>query len=245
MAEQTSGVHKAVKIERVVAQHLRADKSEFLTLEFIVSLGSIVVAVVCLDAAIKALFTLWNGATVELGVPFGWLLPVSGGYVGAVWAGFAAVVFVLLGMFFARRVNASLSARPAFRGRVAYKLALYVALTVLAAVLLGAVLTLFTVIITSLLLIGSESSIGSLYVKVFLPTLVMIAIAGYASYVTYRTAKGRGDLAGLYTLLLALSTVVLLGLIITVAVRSHDAYSANDYERADHSLINSNQSLPY
>jgi hypothetical protein len=245
MVDDATNHHSATRVERVFARHLRADKSEFLTLEYIVSFGAIVASLMCLDAAVKAAFTLWNNGTVVLGMPFGWVLPVSGGYTGAIWAGLAAVALALVGMFFHRRAAAGMNARPVYVERQAYKIVAYATLAVLGVYLLVTVLTLFSVIISSLLLIGSESSISSLYLTVFLPTLLTILIVGFATYCVYRFTTGRSEIAKLYNVLLALGTIVLLALIITVAVRSHDAYSANDYGHASRSLFDeSTQDAP-
>lgn len=240
MVDKSTSIHPRGTVERVVARHLRSRTSEFVTLEYIVSLGSIVASVICLDAALKAAFTLWNNGTVELGMLFSWFLPVSGGYVGAIWTGLAAVVFALLGMFFHRRTSASIAARPAYAGRQAYKIVTYAALALLSAILLTAILTLFSIIVTSLLLVGSGSSISGLYLNVFLPTLLTIFITSYTTRAVYRLTTSRGDFSKLYTSLLALGTLLFLILIITVAVRSHDTYSANDYGRISQPLLDTN-----
>jgi hypothetical protein len=238
MAEEVIDQPKRTRVNNVVTRHLNADASEFLTLEYVVAMGSIIATIVCLAAAIKAACTLWNDSTVSLGVPFDWILPVSNGYVGAMWAGLAAVVFALSALFFGRRTVASIAARPGYESRLVYKVITYATLAISAVWLLIALVTFFTVIITSLLLIGSESSIGSLYANVFIPTLLNSLVAGFATYVLYRFAKGRGAMTRLNLLLLAATSVTLLALIVTVAVRSHDAYSANDYGRVDRSMIN-------
>lgn len=245
MAEELTSNHSANRVERVLARHLQAKTSVFLTLEYVVSIGAVIASLVCLDAAIKAAFTLWNNGTVALGMPFSWMLPVSGGYVGAIWAGFASVIFALIGMFFHRRTAASMVSRPAYTDRQAYKIVTYATLAILSVLLLTTLLTMFTIIITSLLLIGSESSISSLYLNVFLPTLLTVLIVGFATFIMYRYTLGRGDLSALYSVLLALGTVALLVLILTVAIRSHDAYSANDYGRTSSSLTTDPQSGQY
>ena len=131
------------------------------------------------------------------------------------------------------RVSRALHSRSAYTARLSYKVITYVGFAAIVSQLLLSVITLVTVLISSLLLIGSESSVADLYMQVFVPALLAAFVAGLASYFMYRIVKGR-NVSRLFSLVLVgLASLVVLLTIITVAVQAHDGYTTNDFSRKE------------
>jgi hypothetical protein len=208
----------------------RESTSEFLSLEYVIALGSVVAAVIFASRAVTAAFSLWNNVPVDQSVGLGGMVTSGNGYVAAIVMALAALVFGFLSYVLFGRVTRTVASRPDFTGRLAYRAATYAALGLLAMQLLLQVVVLIAILVGSLVLIGGQTSIKALYLREFLPGIINTVIVGVAAYYVYYIAKGRNKSRLLSLMLSALGVVLFITLVVTVAVRAHDTYSPiNDF----------------
>lgn len=219
--------------------------SQFLTLEYVAALVLSLIATLCVAASINAMFAIWGDVFVVFGAPLNWLLPITSGYVGAIVAAIGAVVtaggaFILFG-----RVSRTVSQRPGYTGRISYKLATYGALAAFALQTLMIVIGLVGIVISSLMLIGSESSIGELYLQQFLPLLLGGLVVGSVTYLMYKITKGFNKSKMMTLVLVGAGSLALVALIVTVAVAAHNGHTFNDFGRAESASSSLRDSLRY
>ena len=210
-------------------KRLLEGKSALLTLEYSFALMSSIVAVLMAASSVTMLFALWNDAAAVVSAPLSWMMPITSGYVGIIISSLMALVAGLVATILFKRVSRSVAERKGYTKRLSYKVATYGAFAILAtyAAVLG--ITLVAILLSSLVLIGSESSIGSLYLREFLPTLIAFIIAGMSAYWMYKIVKGINK-SGVWALsLLGVGAAILVAAIVTVAVAAHDDWTVNDY----------------
>lgn len=216
----------------VVTSHVARvarSKSTFLTLEYVGGLASGVLALQSIGVASSGLFNIWNGKLSYADAPLAWLLPVSSGYVGVIAIALTSVVLALLAFLLLTRVSRSLGDRPGYTNRLVYKLATYGTFAVLALQLIVLGVAAVAVVLSSLVLIGSDSSIGALYLQEFLPLVVMSLITGASAYWLYRIVSGVNK-SRIWTMALAvIGALVLLATLITVPIAARNGYTSNDF----------------
>lgn len=206
-----------------VAQLVKG-KSIFLTLEYVLASLSVVGAVLAIGAAISIAFSLWtSSSTAGLGIF------ASSLYMSAIGSVVAAVVFSLSAWYFYRRVTQAIAERPGYTGRTAYKATTYTLFALLLIIAVFIKISLLTTIVSSLVLIGTNTDIGALYLTSFLPQLVFGLVVVAALYFVYRILRGRNTSRVLTLTLVAIASVLFIAHIITVAVHSHsDTSSSRD-----------------
>lgn len=210
-------------------ERLMASKSTLLTLEYSFALTSSIIAVLMATSSITMLFALWNDASATVAMPLSWLMPIASGYVGLMVAALMALVAGAVAVVLFKRVSRAVAERKGYTKRLSYKVATYGAFAFLAAYTVVLGVSLVAILLSSLVLIGSESSISSLYLREFLPALIAFVITGMSAYWMYKIVRGVNK-SGIWALsLLGLSAAIVVTAIVTVAVTSHDEWTVNDY----------------
>ena len=141
-----------------------------------------------------------------------------------------AVISACLAFVLFARVSRTVQLRNGYTNRLSYKVATYGTFAVFAAKLVVMVAGLIGVLISSLLLIGSDSNIGSLYMQEFVPQLVSTLVVAVVTYFMYKIVRGYNMSKPLVLTILGASAAILLTFIITIAIVSHnDERSSNNY----------------
>lgn len=205
----------------------------FLTLEHAAHMALVVIVSGLIVSGIGAAFSLWFGAAgmshAFLGDAAALLGGVSSKTLEATMAlGVVAALLVLVPalVILDRRTRAEWHKRPGYAGRLAYKVPVYTALAVLAAILVALKIQMLYVVIASLAFIGVEGAqIGDMYVQSFIPALIAYAVFIAAAWYVFNLAKGR-DNGRLFSLAKAFGGGVLaIALFITALVALHDGKS--------------------
>lgn len=207
-------------------------KAKLLTLEYALAMVSAVISAFLLINVITSVFGLWAGTTSVLVKTVGGFFaplmetPATGIVAGAV---FALLLAVLSCVLFSR-VSKAIPDRDGYTQRTAYKLVTYGGVAVLAIPALELVARLVSILINSLLFIGTtgaEKVYKSLYLSEFLPYLLALAVVAATIYFIYQIVQGRNMSKALTLTLIAASSVVLLASAITIAVKVHNVSSSS------------------
>ena len=206
-------------------------KAKLLTLEYALAMSSAVISAFLLINVISSVFGLWADTTSVLVKTVGGFFaplmetPGTGIVAGAVFALLLAVLsFILFS-----RVSKAVPDREGYTQRTAYKLVTYGGVAALAIPALELVARLVSILINSLLFIGTtgaEKIYKSLYLSEFLPYLLAFAVVAVSIYFIYQIVQGRNASKALTLTLVAASSVVLLASAITIAVKVHNASSS-------------------
>jgi len=200
----------------------------FLTLEHIGHMALVVIVSGLVLSGILSAMSMWFGTAGMSSALTGGSVGILGAAAssaveGALSLGVVAALIVLVPLLVLldRRTRAEWHKRPGFAGRLAYKVPVYTALSVLAAAIVACKIQMLYVILSSLAFIGvTGAPIGSLYVDHFVPALLGVAVFGAAAWYLFALAKGRdhgrtfsmaaGVLAGVVSLALFITTLVVL-----------------------------------
>ncbi len=199
----------------------------FLTLKYLGASISAVLSVVVFSNVIQQLFLLWTktNSTSSLGA----FVPIS--YQGMVTSALLTITFSLIAWLGFINVTKSIAARSEYVNTLAYVLITNAMLGVLVLATLIGLVNLVSVLLSSLILIGSGTDIGAMYLGTFLPQLVASALAGFAAFAAYKIAKGKNLSSVLGIVLVSVAGAALIATIITVAVQSHVTASSDQIRK--------------
>lgn len=204
--------------------------ASFLSLEHTAKLALMVILPVLIAMGLGAVFQLWTkgyGTAVDAIHPLGTLSQLTSGWN----MGLVAALLVLspLLVLLEMRTRAEYVKRPGFRGRLAYKLPLYLAFASLLALSLISLVHLLGAVLSSLTLIGvAGANIGNIYLSQFVPALLSLIIFGLASAYMMAEVKGRPSKGLAFSIgILVASGLLVLALFITTVVQLHTKRETN------------------
>lgn len=203
--------------------------ASFLTLEHIAHMALTILVPAIVLVGVFAALSMWTGSAGPVGMMLsastGFAAPTAKVFEALASFGIIAALLVLTPMLalFDRRTRAEWHKRPGFAGRVAYRVPVYAALGILAAVKVGLVIELVYVVVSSLAFIGIQGApIGAMYLTNFLPALIALVVFGGAGWYVFMLAKGR-DYGKKFSMVVSLfSAAVVISLIITSLVVMHN-----------------------
>lgn len=218
-------------------------KSAWLTLEYALAMGSIVMAIMIIIDIVNALFGGWAG--LGLATSFagsGWMLGFLNistvtASTGLVASSVAAVLLSLASMILFGRVSRTIPDREGYTKRLAYKVVTYGALGVLVLPAVALIAKMISILLNSLLLIGYGNAAAvykSLYVAEFLPYLVSLGVVAFGLYAVAKIINGVNLSRIFSAVILSVAAVSLIASAVTVSVqiryKSSDnaVYSRND-----------------
>lgn len=144
-----------------------------------------------------------------------------------------------------RRISAEYVKRPGYTSRVAYKLPVYTALGILAALTVSSFVAMLSTFLNSLANIGvSGADIGGMYTQQFLPALLAFAVFGMASWYTMWFAKGKDTSKVFVGVVSLLAAVMAITLFVTVLTLNHQTKS-NPTKTQPYPLQDYNNYLQY
>jgi hypothetical protein len=202
--------------------------TSFLTLEHVGYFVLVVLLPVLLLAGAATALQLWqngNASTTTINDLYMYPSVTVSPIFSSTALSLTAALLVLAPFMYVlrRRTAAEYGKRPGYAARVAYKLPVYTALGVLAALSTGAVVTMLGVFLDSLANIGvSGVNIGTMYMQQFLPALLAFAVFALSCWYVAWLAKGRDMSKTFVGVIGALSAVMVITLFVTVVSLNHD-----------------------
>lgn len=195
-----------------------------ITLKYVGAAISLLVAVFGALSLLGVLFSMWTGSVSSR------VLGVGGGYVVVVTLAVITSLFAVLSFLLYKKVTQEVAAHPEYIEKPAYHCVTNALVGILAFIFLLFVGNLIAVLISSLLLIGTSTDIGGLYLNNFLPSLIGAGLVGFVGFCAYQIMKGKNK-SGLVTLVvMALAGALLVATLITVPIKAHGTTSTRSYE---------------
>ncbi len=203
--------------------------SSTLTLKYGGAAASVLIALYSVGTVLSSLFGFWTDKAGSL--------MLSGGYIGVVESAISAVLFALVAFLLYKKVTKDIAAQPEYVNTTVYHFITKGLFAVLATAFVVYVAQLLSVLISSLLLIGTSTDIGGLYLNQFLPSLLGAAVVGVMGFSAFKIMKGR-NLSGLMTIvLLSLAGALLIATLITVPIKAHSSTvtpSSSDFDYSNY-----------
>lgn len=209
-----------------------------LTLKYLGASAAAVMSVLASLGLLSSLMMQWTG-----GAGLVWL--VGNHYGMMVSLGVSAVVFALLAMWLYRLVSREVAARPAYLSSTPYVVITNIIFGFFAVLLVCMVIRLISVLLSSLLLIGSGADIGGMYLREFLPTLVGAALVFVAVWMTYKIVRGKNMSWALSLVLVSVAGALLLATLITVPLATHATDETDDVAPIPGYQYRGNQNTPW
>lgn len=193
------------------------ESSGRLTLKYGGAAATLLIALYNVTTVLSSLFGLWTDKASSL--------VSSGGYIGIVESSILAVMFALVAFLLYKNVTKEIAMQPEYINSAVYHFITNGLFAVLATVFIVCVTQLLSILISSLLLIGTSTDIGGLYLNQFLPSLLGAGVIGVTGFAAYKIMKGR-NLSGLMTIVLvSLAGALLIATLITVPIKAHSTAS--------------------
>lgn len=198
--------------------------ASFLGLEHIGHMALVVIVPGIILSGLTTAFTMWFGLGSFSPVPD--IAYFGGTWISALMAiGLVAALLILapLQALLGRRSRREWHKRPAFVGRLAYKVPVYGALAAATAAVIWFKIQLLSVILATLAFIGvPDAPFASMYGSTFLPAFIGLLLYASVWWYIFRLVKGQ-DYGRLFDVGVGVvSTLVVIALFITAAVKLHD-----------------------
>jgi hypothetical protein len=166
----------------------------FLSLEHVLHMVLVVVVAGLVAAGMTTAFSMWTSSSAAGSASY--LPGLNASFISAQAAvGIVAALLVSVPMLVVldRRTRAEWLKRSGYSGRVAYKVPVYAALGTLLAGKAVAYVTMVSVVLSSLLMVGAPQAtdIGMMYLTQFVPALLSALVFGAAAFYVFKLAKGR------------------------------------------------------
>ncbi len=215
-----------------MASSSAARSTNELTLKYSGAAVSALVATFSIVLLLSELFGLWTGASGSI--------VLLSGYQGIMTVAVVAVLFAVLAFCLYRNVTKAVAKQLDYVNKTAYHFVTNSFLAVLAGALIVTVAGLLSVLLSSLLLIGTNADIGGMYLNQFLPGLVAAGLIGFVGFAAYKIMKGK-NLSMLMTIvLMALAGALMIAALITIPIKTHmstsssSSNSSNMYDNSDY-----------
>lgn len=184
-----------------------------LTLKYSGAAISALAATFSVLAALSEMIGLWSGASGSL--------MLLGGYQGVMMTVVVAALFSVLAFCLYRSVTKEVAKQPDYIHTTAYHFVTNAFLALLAVVFMFIVAGLVSILLSSLLLIGTSTDIGGMYLNDFLPGVVAGGIVGFVGFSAYKIMKGKNFSMVMTIVLMSLAGALLLAALITIPIKAH------------------------
>lgn len=198
-----------------------------LTLLYASGAAAVLGALYAIAVLANELFSLWTGPVGNISL--------SIGYMGAVEWSVLAVLFSVLAFLLYKKVTKAVGAEPAYLETTSYHFITNALVGVLAFAFVVFVGRLVSVLISSLVLIGANVDIGSMYLNQFLPELLVAGVVGFAGFSAYKIMKGTNLSFVMTLVVLSVAGAMLIATLITVPIKAHSGSSTTTIKSYDYS----------
>lgn len=207
-----------------------------LTLKYSGAAISALIATLGVLSLFSELFGLWTGS--------GGIVTLLGGYTSIVTTAVATALFSVLAFLLYRAVTKEVALQPGYIERPAYLFITNSFCAVVGGLFVFVIAQLVSILISSLLLIGTSTDIGALYLTQFLPGLLTAAVIGFVGFSAYKIVTGKNFSSIMTIVLMSLAGALLVAVLITVPIKAHStaasssSSSTNDYNDYFEELYN-------
>lgn len=201
--------------------------TSMITLKYSGAATSAFVAMLSALALLGELFALW---TDNVSNSFGLL----GGYTSVVLLAVLAALFSVSALLLYRSVTKDVARQPEYIKTAVYNFITNTFFAGIVFVLVILVAQLLSILLSSLLLIGTSTDIGALYVGQFLPAFLSAGIVGLVGFCAFSILKGKNYSALMSIVLVSLAGALLLATLITVPIKAHSVTSASSTSPYDY-----------
>lgn len=194
-------------------------KSRFLTLQYAGASLATLAALYGMSSAASGLIQMWS---TDPGVG-GVYAPAASTFVYTMimeWA-IVGVMSALIAFFLYRKVAAAVANHLEYLHSNQYAIITNSMMAITAAVALVYGCKAIATVLTSLLIIGTSTSIANMYIYTFLPQLIVCAISLFIAWAMYKIGCGTNVSKRLSIVLLISSIAVLIAAICAVPIHAH------------------------
>ena len=211
-----------------------------ITLLYMGAVVTAIMSVLAIVAVIGKLFVMWTGSTTGVENIMS-IIGAGSLYLDTVLFAIIAVGMAVASFFLYRQVTHEVAKQPEYVKTTAYAFLTNALVAFFIFALALAVLELVSIMISSLVLIGTGTDIGALYLGVFLPLIVCAGIFTFAGYMALHIMRGRNKSSLMTVVLMAIAGAVLIATLITVPIKAHGSSSSmSEYERSMRQILNGN-----
>lgn len=214
----------------------------FLALIFAGGLMSVVLAAALAAVGISGGIALLADRAMSFPVMLGWMFGGLAGASALMIVGVGAVVFALIGVYLLAKAKKKIAAQPSFMNTNVYRGTIYTTLVVLSVLAVAAAGSALAITLTSLIVLGGNVSIKSLYLDEFLPAIISAIVLSAAAWATLGIAKNKkGFVKALSVGLIVLSAAALILAGTAVGVKSHVKSSSSKSNSSSQQTNSSNK----
>ena len=197
-----------------------------LTLLYTGAVLSVITAVFAIVAVAGKLFSLWTGSNIELQNVISFFAATGNPYLETILLAVTAAGASVAAFFLYRAVSRNIAQQHDYATTTAYTFLTNTLVGLLAVVLAVFSFQAVTVLLSSLLLIGTGTDIGGLYLGFFLPLVIVSGITGFVGYLAFEIMRGRNKSALMTLVLMSVAGAALVAALITVPIKAHGGSSS-------------------
>ena len=188
-------------------------------------------------AVIGKLFSMWTSSGATLQNLMSAFVTGSSAYVdtillAVVGVGMAVAAFLLYG-----RVSREIAKQPEYVKTSAYAFVTNTLVGVFFFTVGVMALELVSVVISSLVLIGTSTDIGAMYLGMFLPLLLSGAVVAFVGWMALEIMRGRDKSKLLTVVLMSVAGALLVATLITVPIKAHSSSSTRSIYDSTRNLL--------
>lgn len=226
--------NREIQVQPGAENHLIKGKVKWLTFEYALAMGSLVVSTLLSVWVVSSLFRAWSGqSSTSVNVGRNWFagvfdLSVQTAGTGLVVASVAAVILGVVALVCFSRVSRAITQREGYTRRVSYKTVTYGGFAVLTVQAVALIAKLIGVLVSSLLFIGVKGAASiykSMYLAEFIPYLISLMLVVVVAIFIGKIISGKNKSKLISTIVVAVAAAVMIATCITVAIQARDTSS--------------------
>jgi hypothetical protein len=195
-----------------------------ITLTYLGAVVSVLLALAASSSVIASLMAMWTNTGMYTAAGSALLLG-SDLYTSTVSSAVAAAVFAFLAFWLYKKTTKDIASQPEYVHRAPYAFVTNTFVGILALTVILLASSLVSILISSLMLIGTSADIGQMYLQRFLPQLFGLGFVGFIGYCSYSIYRGK-NMSKLMTLvLMGVAGALLVATLITVPIKAHTGSS--------------------
>lgn len=198
-----------------------------ITLTYLGAVVSALLALTASSSVVASLMAMWSNAGMYTAALGSALLLGSDLYTSTISGAVAASVFAFLAFWLYKKTTKDIASQPEYIHRAPYAFVTNTFVGILALTVILLASSLVSILISSLMLIGTGADISQMYLQRFLPQLLGLGFVGFIGYCAYKIYRGK-NMSKLMTLvLMGIAGALLVATLITVPIKAHTGSSSS------------------
>lgn len=175
-------------------------------------------------ALVGKLFSMWTGGSTIQNMMSA-LVTGNSAYVDTIFLAIIGVGMTLAAFFLYGKVSREIAGQPEYTKTSAYAFITNALVGVFFLTVGVMALELVSILISSLVLIGTNTDIGAMYLSMFLPLLLSGAVVAFVGWMALEIMRGRDKSKLLTIVLMSVAGALLVATLITVPIKAHGSSS--------------------